>query len=68
MCFVILFITYKNERENWLSKNRDVILNIAKDYYENDKDRLRKQARGKYTNLSEEEKEWKEKIFKKQIS
>ena len=35
---------------------RDVILNRAKDYYENDKDRLREQARDKYRNLSEEEK------------
>ena len=37
-------------------KNRDVILNRAKDYYENDKERLREQARDKYRNLSEEEK------------
>ena len=37
-------------------KNRDVILNRAKDYYENDKERLGKQARDKYRNLSEEEK------------
>ena len=37
-------------------KNRNVILNRAKDYYENDKERLRKQARDKYKNLSEEEK------------
>ena len=36
--------------------NRDVILNRAKDYYENDKKRLREQARDKYRNLSEEEK------------
>ena len=36
--------------------NRDVTLNRAKDYYENDKERLRKQARDKYRNLSEEEK------------
>ena len=28
----------------------------AKDYYENDKERLREQARDKYRNLSEEEK------------
>ena len=32
------------------------MLNRAKDYYDNDKDRLRKQAREKYRNLSEEEK------------
>ena len=41
---------------NLLSKNRGVILNRAKDYYENDKERLREQARDKYRNLSEEEK------------
>ena len=35
---------------------RNVILNRAKDYYENDKERLREQARDKYRNLSEEEK------------
>ena len=37
----------------YYQKNRDVILNRAKDYYENDKERLRKQARDKYRNLSE---------------
>ena len=34
-------------------RNRDVILNRAKDYYENNKERLRGQARDKYRNLSE---------------
>ena len=33
-----------------------MILQRAKDYYENDKKRLREQARDKYRNLSEEEK------------
>ena len=33
-----------------------MILNRAKDYYENDTERLRQQARDKYRNLSEEEK------------
>ena len=33
-----------------------MILNRAKYYYENDKERLREQARDKYRNLSEEEK------------
>ena len=33
-----------------------MILNRAKDYYENNKERLRKQARDKYRNLSEEKK------------
>ena len=32
-----------------------MILNRAKDYYENDKERLRLQARDIYRNLSEEE-------------
>ena len=37
-------------------RNRDVILNRAKDYYENGKERLREHARDKYRNLSEEDK------------
>ena len=36
-------------------KNRDVILNRAKDYYENNKERLRELAKNKYRNLSKEE-------------
>ena len=36
-------------------KTRDVILNRAKDYYENNKERLREQARDKYRILSEKE-------------
>ena len=39
----------------YYQRNRDVILNRAKDYYENNKERLRVQARDKYRNLSEEE-------------
>ena len=38
------------------SRNRDVILNRAKDYHENDKERLSGQAKDKYRNLSEEDK------------
>ena len=41
---------------NLLWKKLRHILNRAKDYYENDKNRLREQARDKYRNLSEEEK------------
>ena len=48
----------------YYQRNRDVILNRAKDYYENDKDRLRRQARDKYRNLSEEEKNKKENMEK----
>ena len=38
-----------------------MILNRAKDYYKNDKERLREQARDIYRNLSEEEKQKKRK-------
>ena len=40
----------------YYQRNRDLILNRAKYYYENDKERLRKKERDKYRNLSEEEK------------
>ena len=43
--------------------NRDVILNRAKDYYENDKERLREQVRNKYRSSSEEEKNKKKRIW-----
>ena len=39
----------------YYQRKRDIILNRAKDY-ENDKERLREQARDKYRNLSKEEK------------
>ena len=45
----------------------DVVLNRARDYYENDKEKLRKQAKNKYRNLSEEEKNKKENIGKTDI-
>ena len=32
-------------------RNREIIINRAKDYYENDKERLREQAKNKYRNL-----------------
>ena len=45
----------------YYQRNRDVILNRAKDYYENDKERLKEQVRDKCRNLSEEKKKriWK---------
>ena len=50
---------------NLLQKSEDVVLSKAKDYYKNNKDKLREQARDKYRyrNLSEEEK--KKRIWKK---
>ena len=38
----------------YYQKNKDLILNKAKDYYKNNKERLREQARDKYNSLSEE--------------
>ena len=40
----------------YYQRNREIILNRAKNYYENDKERLKEQARNKYRNLSEEDK------------
>ena len=41
---------------SYYQRNKDVILNRPKDYYENDKERLREHARDKCRNLSEAEK------------
>ena len=38
-------------------RKKEIKLNKAKDYYKNNWKRLRKQARDKYRNLSEEEKQ-----------
>ena len=37
----------------YYERNRDVILNRAKDYYENNKEFLRERAKNKYRELSE---------------
>ena len=52
----------------YYQKNQDVILNRARDYYENDKERLREQAKNKYRNLSEEKKIKKENMVKIDIT
>ena len=44
-----------NSIEETYQNNKDVILNRAKDYYKNDKERFREQARYKY-NLSQKKK------------
>ena len=55
--FFLLYIKISESAYlTYYQRTRGVILNKAKDYYENYKDRLRKQARDKYRNLSEEEK------------
>ena len=40
----------------YYQKNRDQILNKAKDYYKNNKKRLKEQGRDKYRSLYKEEK------------
>ena len=51
----------------YYQKNREVILNRAKEYYENNKELLRKRAKSKYRELSEEEKYIKREYGKKDI-
>ena len=53
--------------KTYYQRNSYVILTGAKDYYENDKEKLREQARDRDRNLSEEEKKQKERVWKKQI-
>ena len=52
--FFLLYMKM-SEATNY-QRNREVILNRAKDYYKNDKEILRDNARDKYINLCEEEK------------
>ena len=58
--FYKLFLLYIEMSENadltYYQRNRDVILNRAKDYYKNDNNGLREQEREKYRNLSEKKK------------
>ena len=51
----------------YYQRNREVILNRAKDYYENNKELLRERAKHKYRELSEEEKNIKREYRKKNI-
>ena len=52
----------------YYERNGGVILNRAKDYYESNKELLRKRAKNKYRELSEEQKKYKERLWKRQIS
>ena len=57
---ILLYVKINESADlTYYQKNREVILNRAKDYYENDKERLREQARNlihknKYRNLPKE--------------
>ena len=64
--FFLLYIKMSENTDlTYYQRNRDVMLNKAKDYYKNNKERLRGQARDKYWNLSQEEKIKKENMWKK---
>ena len=55
--FFLLYIKTNEITDlTYYQKNWNVILNEAKDYYKNNKERLRVQARNKFTSLSKEEK------------
>ena len=52
------------DNTTYFQRNREIMLNRSKDYYGNNKERLSEQARNKYRNLSEEDKE-KEREYEK---
>ena len=54
-----------NANLTYYQRNKELMLNKAKEQYRNNKDRLGKQAREKYAGLSEEEKDKKKRIQKK---
>ena len=51
----------------YYQRNREVILNRVKDYFENNKELLRERAKNKYREFSEEEKNIKSEYGKKDI-
>ena len=52
----------------YYQRNREAILNTAKRYYHDNTEVLKEKVKNKYRELSEEEKIYKERIWKKQIS
>ena len=44
------------DNTTYYQRNKEIMLNRAKDYYEDDKERLKEQTRNKYRNLSEKDK------------
>ena len=61
----IFFHYIKMDNTTYYQGNKEIMPNRAKDDYENDKERLREQARNKDRNLSEADKNEKKKIWKK---
>ena len=67
MAFYKFFLLYIKMSENtnltYYQKNRDVMINRAKDYYKNDKERLKEQERiNTKTYLKKKKRIWKELI------
>ena len=56
------------DNTTYYQRNREKILNKAKDYYKNNNERLREQARNKYRNLSEKDKNKKREYGKTDIT
>ena len=50
--------------ETYYQRNKETILNRAKEYFEYNKKRLRQQAKNKYRELSKEEKTYRENMEK----
>ena len=44
------------DNPTYYQRNTEIVLNRAKDYYENNKERLREEERKKYRNVSKEDK------------
>ena len=55
-------------KKHIIKNPQKVILKETKDYYENDKERLRKQARDKYRSLPEEDKNKKREYGRKRYT
>ena len=55
------FILYKMSKTTYYQKIREIVLNRAREYCENNKEVLREKERGKYRQLSKKEKDIKRK-------
>ena len=51
--YEFFILNIKMSETTYYQRNRNFILNRAKDYYKNNKERLRDNARDKHRNLSE---------------
>ena len=57
-----------SSKGTYYQRNWDVKLNRAKKYYKNNKKVLKDRAKDKYRDISDEEKKYKERMRKKQMS